>query len=112
MPQPYHQGGGEGSGAGLPGAHPGCAPAIGGADPGSVPGEGDFGGAPAAPLSAGCGPVASFITAASPGHPMEAIVLAPRGLFFDGVDAHEDEFLVKINAETYIRFRRMPSTPR
>ena len=43
---------------------------------------------------------------------MEAVVLAPRGLFFDGVDAHEDEFLVKINAETYIRFRRMPSTPR
>ena len=40
---------------------------------------------------------------------MEAIVLAPRGLFFDGVHAKEDEFLVKLNADLLIRFRRVAS---
>jgi hypothetical protein len=38
---------------------------------------------------------------------VDAIVLAPRGMYFDAAHIQEDEILVKLNKDTYIKFRRV-----
>lgn len=42
---------------------------------------------------------------------IDSVVLAPRGMFFDGAHIEEDEFLIKLNKDSYISFRRVASKP-